>query len=114
MTGYRSGCASGSSVAIDSGLGGTVATKASGGLGPSRLEGGSRAPTRDAIGKLARGLDLDRERTEALLFAAGLLPDTIDADELRRAVALVREVAARALDAAERRPLPDIGGEGGK
>lgn len=76
----------------------------------SRLESGQRAPTREAIGKLARGLELDRERTEALHLAAGLLPGTIDAGELRAAVALLREAtpaelaAARALiDAARRR-----------
>jgi transcriptional regulator with XRE-family HTH domain len=75
----------------------------------SRIESGQRNPTRDAIGKLARGLELDRERTEALHLAAGLLPGTIDAGDLRAAVALVREVspaelaAARALIATARR-----------
>jgi transcriptional regulator with XRE-family HTH domain len=75
----------------------------------SRIESGQRNPTREALGKLATGLRLDRERTEALLLAAGYLPGTIDAGDLRAAVALLREVtpaelaAARALIDAARR-----------
>lgn len=66
----------------------------------SRIESGQRNPTREALGKLARGLELDRERTEALFLAAGLLPASIDAGDLRAAVALIREVSPAELDAA--------------
>jgi transcriptional regulator with XRE-family HTH domain len=41
----------------------------------SRLESGQRSPTRDAIGKLARGLDLAPEQKDRLLIAAGFFPD---------------------------------------
>lgn len=65
----------------------------------SRLESGGRNPTREAVGKLATGLGLDRERAEHLLLSAGFLPDTIDAGDLRRALAVVREVGAAELAA---------------
>jgi transcriptional regulator with XRE-family HTH domain len=41
----------------------------------SRLESGQRSPTRDAIGKLARGLELAPEQKDHLLIAAGFFPD---------------------------------------
>jgi transcriptional regulator with XRE-family HTH domain len=41
----------------------------------SRLESGQRSPTRDAIGKLARGLELAPEQKDRLLIAAGFFPD---------------------------------------
>jgi transcriptional regulator with XRE-family HTH domain len=41
----------------------------------SRLESGQRSPTREAIGKLARGLDLPPEDKDRLLIAAGFFPD---------------------------------------
>lgn len=41
----------------------------------SRLEGGQRAPTRDAVEKLARGLNLPDEEKDRLLIAAGYFPD---------------------------------------
>lgn len=41
----------------------------------SRLESGQRSPTRDAIGKLARGLDLSPEQKDRLLIAAGFFPE---------------------------------------
>lgn len=41
----------------------------------SRLESGQRSPTRDAIGKLARGLDLAPEQKDRLLIAAGFFPE---------------------------------------
>lgn len=66
----------------------------------SRIESGQRHPTRDALGKLATGLELDRGRTEDLLLSAGYLPDTIDAGELRRALDLLREVSGAELLAA--------------
>jgi transcriptional regulator with XRE-family HTH domain len=41
----------------------------------SRLESGQRSPTREAIGKLARGLELAPEDKDRLLIAAGFFPD---------------------------------------
>ena len=41
----------------------------------SRLESGQRSATREAIGKLARGLDLVPEDKDRLLIAAGFFPD---------------------------------------
>ena len=41
----------------------------------SRLESGQRSPTREAIGKLARGLDLPTEQKDRLLIAAGFFPE---------------------------------------
>ena len=41
----------------------------------SRLESGQRSPTRDAIGKLTRGLELAPEQKDRLLIAAGFFPD---------------------------------------
>ena len=41
----------------------------------SRLESGQRSPTRDAIGKLARGLELAPEQKDRLLIAAGFFPE---------------------------------------
>lgn len=41
----------------------------------SRLESGQRSPTREAIGKLARGLELPPEQKDRLLIAAGFFPD---------------------------------------
>ena len=66
----------------------------------SRLESGQRCPTRDAIGKLATGLELTVATRDALLMAAGFLPASLDRDHLRLAVALVREVSRAELDAA--------------
>ena len=43
----------------------------------SRLESGARMPTRDAVEKLARALDLGRPEQDALLAAAGFLPRDI-------------------------------------
>ena len=41
----------------------------------SRLESGQRSPTREAIGKLARGLELATEQKDRLLIAAGFFPE---------------------------------------
>ena len=41
----------------------------------SRLESGQRSPTREAITKLARGLDLPTEQKDRLLIAAGFFPE---------------------------------------
>ena len=41
----------------------------------SRLESGQRSPTREAIAKLARGLDLPTEQKDRLLIAAGFFPE---------------------------------------
>jgi len=41
----------------------------------SRLESGQRSPTREAISKLARGLDLPSEQKDRLLIAAGFFPE---------------------------------------
>ena len=40
----------------------------------SRLESGARMPTRDAVDKLAKALDLSRPEQDALLASAGFLP----------------------------------------
>lgn len=57
----------------------------------SRLESGQRGPTRDAIGKIAAGLELTPHTRDDLLMAAGFLPDSIGGDELQEAVRLLRE-----------------------
>ncbi len=41
----------------------------------SRLESGQRSPTREAIAKLARGLELPTEQKDRLLIAAGFFPE---------------------------------------
>ena len=41
----------------------------------SRLESGQRSATREAIGKLARGLELSPEEKDRLLIAAGYFPE---------------------------------------
>lgn len=41
----------------------------------SRLESGQRSPTREAIAKLARGLQLPTEQKDRLLIAAGFFPE---------------------------------------
>ena len=41
----------------------------------SRLESGQRSPTREAITKLARGLELPTEQKDRLLIAAGFFPE---------------------------------------
>ncbi len=41
----------------------------------SRLESGQRSATREAIGKLARGLDLHPEEKDRLLITAGFFPE---------------------------------------
>lgn len=60
----------------------------------SRIESGHRSPTRDVIGKLAVGLDLDQAATEKLYLTAGYLPPTIDAADLAGAVGLLRDTTA--------------------
>ncbi len=40
----------------------------------SRLESGTRTPTRDAVEQLARALELDRVQQDELLASAGFLP----------------------------------------
>lgn len=64
----------------------------------SRLEGGSRTPTPEAVAKLCGGLGLGRADADDLWLAAGLLPPGLDEGTLREAVGL-----ARALSAAELR-----------
>ncbi len=44
----------------------------------SRLESGQRSPTREAVGKLARGLDLPAEQKDQLLIAAGYFPEQVE------------------------------------
>jgi transcriptional regulator with XRE-family HTH domain len=44
----------------------------------SRLESGSRTPTRDAVTKLGQALSLDDIETDALLAAAGFMPARIE------------------------------------
>jgi transcriptional regulator with XRE-family HTH domain len=44
----------------------------------SRLESGQRSPTREAVGKLARGLDLSVEQKDQLLIAAGYFPEQVE------------------------------------
>lgn len=44
----------------------------------SRLESGTRTPTRDAVVKLGDALTLDDIQTDALLAAAGFMPDRIE------------------------------------
>jgi transcriptional regulator with XRE-family HTH domain len=44
----------------------------------SRLESGSRAPTREAVNKLADALRLDPRQRDGLLAAAGFMPQRIE------------------------------------
>lgn len=44
----------------------------------SRLESGTRTPTRDAVVKLGDALTLDDIQSDALLAAAGFMPDRIE------------------------------------
>ncbi len=44
----------------------------------SRLESGQRSPTREAVGKLARGLELPAEQKDQLLIAAGYFPEQVE------------------------------------
>lgn len=44
----------------------------------SRLESGQRSPTREAIDKLARGLELPGEQKDRLLIAAGFFPEHVE------------------------------------
>lgn len=44
----------------------------------SRLESGTRTPTRDAVSKLGGAMDLDASGVDSLLAAAGFMPDRIE------------------------------------
>jgi transcriptional regulator with XRE-family HTH domain len=44
----------------------------------SRLESGQRSPTREAVEKLARGLELGAEQKDRLLIAAGYFPEHVE------------------------------------
>lgn len=44
----------------------------------SRLESGNRTPTREAVAKLAAALDLEPERRDNLLAAAGYMPQRVE------------------------------------
>lgn len=44
----------------------------------SRLESGNRAPTRDAVNKLADALGLDAGQRDSLLAAAGFMPQRVE------------------------------------
>lgn len=62
----------------------------------SRLEGGQRTPTRDAVEKLARGLELLADGKDRLLIAAGYFPDhaesvLFDEPAVRRLYAVLRD-----------------------
>lgn len=56
----------------------------------SRLESGQREPTPASLAKLCAGLELARDDADRLWLSAGLLPPDLCADELHRALALVR------------------------
>lgn len=66
----------------------------------SRLESGQRGPTRDAIGKIAAGLELTPHTRDDLLMAAGFLGDSYSPEQLRGAVALLRETTQDERDGA--------------
>ena len=62
----------------------------------SRLESGQRAPTREAIDKLGRGLQLRPEEKDRLLIAAGYFPEhaenaVVDEPAVRRLYLLLRD-----------------------
>jgi transcriptional regulator with XRE-family HTH domain len=88
----------------------------------SRLENGSREPTRETLAKLAAGLGLGLTERDALFVAAGFLPQGLAADDAGMALALAvwralsdegRDVAVReALTAIIRGALALAGGEG--
>jgi transcriptional regulator with XRE-family HTH domain len=44
----------------------------------SRLESGNRAPTREAVAKLAAALELDNGQRDSLLAAAGFMPQRLE------------------------------------
>src|SRR5919199_2811290 len=54
----------------------------------SRLESGQRSPTREAVAKLARGLELSDEQKDRLLIVAGYFPEHVEN-------ALIEEPAVR-------------------
>ena len=56
----------------------------------SRLESGQRSPTREAVAKLARGLELSDEQKDRLLIVAGYFPEHVEN-------ALIEEPAVREL-----------------
>lgn len=60
----------------------------------SRLEGGQRAPTRDAIGKLARALSLTDAQRDRLYLAAGYISPDLDTHALATLVDIVRAEGA--------------------
>jgi len=64
----------------------------------SRLEGGTRNPSRDAVQTLAAALNLDAAERDELVLAAGYMPD--DPDSLLRDEPEVVEVLALLRDAA--------------
>lgn len=54
----------------------------------SRLENGTREPTRETLAKLAAGLGLGLAERDALFVAAGFLPQGLSADDAGMALAL--------------------------
>lgn len=67
----------------------------------SRLESGQRAPTREAVDKLARGLTLSAEQKDQLLIAAGYFPEhaenaLIEEPAIRRLYLVLRDVTTPA------------------
>jgi transcriptional regulator with XRE-family HTH domain len=54
----------------------------------SRLENGSREPTRESLAKLAAGLGLGLGERDALFISAGFLPQGLSADDAGMALAL--------------------------
>jgi transcriptional regulator with XRE-family HTH domain len=54
----------------------------------SRLENGSREPTRESLAKIAAGLGLSLAERDALFVSAGFLPQGLSADDAGMALAL--------------------------
>ena len=76
----------------------------------SRLENGSREPTRETLAKLAAGLGLGLGERDALFVSAGFLPQGLAADDAGLALALAvwRALSEEGRSAAEREALRAI------
>lgn len=76
----------------------------------SRLENGTREPTRETLAKLAAGLGLDLHERDALFVAAGFLPQGLAADDAGMSLALAvwRALSDEGRDAPEREALAAI------
>jgi transcriptional regulator with XRE-family HTH domain len=76
----------------------------------SRLENGSREPTRETLAKLAAGLGLTLAERDALFVSAGFLPQGLSVDDAGMALALAawRALSDTSRDDATREALSTL------